>query len=277
LRLIDVKHLGRERVIGCWQVGDLLIDPGPEPSVETVVEALEGEAPRALLLTHIHLDHAGAAGALVRRWPSLEVYVHEAGAPHLADPARLLSSAAKLYGDQMERLWGEVVPVPEQNLRRLSGGESIDGFEVIYTPGHASHHVSFLHGDSGRAFVGDVAGVRIPPAELIQPPTPPPDIDLELWSDSLHRVADWRPESLGITHFGTIEDPGPHLERVGERLTDWAELARRSDRYAFERHVRDEAANATDPETAATYAHALPPEQQWLGLDRYWRKRAAAA
>jgi glyoxylase-like metal-dependent hydrolase (beta-lactamase superfamily II) len=273
LRLIDVKHLGRERVIGCWQVGDLLIDPGPEPSVETLVEALGGEAPRALLLTHIHLDHAGGAGALVRRWPSLDVYVHEVGAPHLADPARLLSSAAKLYGDQMQRLWGEVVPVPEQNLRRLSGGESIDGFEVIYTPGHASHHVSFLHRDSGRAFVGDVAGVRIPPAELIQPPTPPPDIDLELWSDSLHRVAEWKPESLGITHFGTIEDPVLHLERVGERLTDWGELARRSDRYSFERHVRDEASNATDPETAATYAHALPPEQQWLGLDRYWRKR----
>jgi glyoxylase-like metal-dependent hydrolase (beta-lactamase superfamily II) len=272
-RLVDVNHLGRDRVIGCWQVGELLIDPGPESSIETLLEALGSEQPRALLLTHIHLDHAGGTGALVRRWPELEVYVHEIGAPHLADPSKLLRSAAKLYGDEMDRLWGEVVPVPEQNLRPLSGGERIDGFEVAYTPGHASHHVSYLHRDSGQAFVGDIAGVRIPPAELIQPPTPPPDIDLELWRDSLLRVADWEPASLGITHFGTIEDPLPHLERVGERLTDWAEIARRSDRYSFEQHVRDEAANATDAETAATYAHALPPEQQWLGLNRYWETR----
>ena len=277
MRLIDVEHLGRDRVIGCWQVGDLLIDPGPSSSLETLIDALDGEQPRALLLTHIHLDHAGGAGTLVRRWPDLDVYVHEVGAPHLADPAKLLKSAAQLYGDQMERLWGEVVPVPEGNLRPLGGGERIDGFEVIYTPGHASHHVSYLHGDSGRAFVGDVAGVRIPPAQLIQPPTPPPDIDLEAWRDSLVSVGEWKPGSLGITHFDAVLEVEAHLEAVGRRLAEWGELARRLDREAFERHVREEVSAAADEATAATYVQALPPEQQWLGLNRYWEKRGAAA
>jgi glyoxylase-like metal-dependent hydrolase (beta-lactamase superfamily II) len=148
---------------------------------------------------------------------------------------------------------------------------------VIYTPGHASHHVSYLHRDSGRAFVGDVAGVRIPPAELIQPPTPPPDIDLEAWRDSLERVSAWDPQSLGITHFDAVTDPKPHLATVEERLGEWGELAHRLDREAFERHVREEVSAAADEATAATYTQALPPEQQWLGLNRYWEKRDAAA
>src|ERR1700730_14339443 len=153
-------HLGRPRVIGCWQVGDVLIDPGPSSCLPNLLHALDGERPRALLLTHIHLDHAGATGSLVERWPELDVYVHELGAPHLADPSRLLKSAKRLYGDDMDRLWGEVLPVPKRNLRELRGGELLDGdFEVAYTPGHASHHVSFLR--SGTAYVGDVAGVRI--------------------------------------------------------------------------------------------------------------------
>src|SRR5207248_3210254 len=185
VRQIDVKHLGRERVICCWQVGDVLIDPGPEPCADTLVDALGGQAPRALLLTHIHLDHAGAAGALVRRWPDLEIHVHEVGAPHVIDPSKLVASASRLYGDDMERLWGEIVPVPEGNLNVLGGGETIHGFRVAYAPGHASHHVVYLHEDSGWAFVGDVAGVRITPSDLTVAPTPPPDIDLEAWNASL--------------------------------------------------------------------------------------------
>ncbi len=160
--LIDLMHLGRERVIGCWKVGDLLVDPGPASCLHRLLEALGDEQPRALLLTHIHLDHAGAAGSLVARFPELEVYVHERGAPHLADPARLLDSARRLYGKDMDRLWGEVVPVPEDHIHVLHGGERLfdDLFEVVYTPGHASHHVSYLYED-GTAFVGDVGGVRI--------------------------------------------------------------------------------------------------------------------
>src|SRR5271165_4037734 len=149
MRVIDCLHLGRERVIGCWQVGELLIDPGPGSCLPTLLDALGGWRPRALLLTHIHLDHAGASGSLVRRWPDLVVYVHERGAPHMADPARLLDSARRLYGDDMDRLWGEFIAVPPERLRVLRGGERLtvggDEFEVAYTPGHASHHVSYLH------------------------------------------------------------------------------------------------------------------------------------
>jgi len=271
---IDVRHLGRERVICCWRVGDVLVDPGPESSLRTLVEALGGEPPRALLLTHIHLDHAGAAGAIVRRWPEVTVYVHQVGAPHLVDPAKLLASARRLYGDDMERLWGEVAPVPEGNVRALAGGETVEGFRVAYTPGHASHHVSYLHEDSGRAFVGDVAGVKVERGGPVLTPTPPPDIDVEAWNRSLSLVAEWEPASLGITHFGAIERPFEHLAIVRDRLAAWATLARELDGPAFEAHIRQEIAANTDPDTAAAYLQACPPEQQWPGLERYWRRRS---
>ena len=274
MRLIDVRHLGRERVIGCWELDGMLIDPGPTTSMENLIEALGGERPRALLLTHIHLDHAGAAGSLVRRWPELPVYVHGRGARHLADPAKLLASAARLYGDQMERLWGEVAPVPEGNLHPLSGGEEVLGFRVAYTPGHASPHVSYLHPPSGRAFVGDVAAARIRPSELVVPPTPPPDIDLELWEDSIDRILDWEPDSLGITHFGHIDQPEAHLELVRQRLREQAQLARELSADQYERRLREQVSAHADAETAAAIMQAVPPEQQWLGLDRYWAKRA---
>src|SRR5829696_6900161 len=181
VRPIDVMHLGKPHVICCWEVDGWLVDPGPQSCEETLLAAIGGERPNGLLLTHIHFDHAGAAGALVRRWPDLPVYVHERGAPHLADPAKLVASAARLYGgeDGLARLWGEVVPVPEANLRVLQGGESgVEGaFRVEYTPGHASHHVCYLHEASGMAFVGDMAGVRVPPEPFTLAPTPPPDID----------------------------------------------------------------------------------------------------
>lgn len=276
MRLIDVRHLGRERVIGCWVLDGVLIDPGPTSSLENLLEALGGETPRALLLTHVHLDHAGASGTIVRRWPELPVYVHERGARHLADPAKLLASASRLYGDQMERLWGEVAPVPERNLRPLRGGEKLLGFEVAYTPGHASHHVSYLHTDSGRAFVGDTAAVRIPPSDLVLPPTPPPDIDLDLWNRSIDRILEWEPTSLGLTHFGAVEDPGGHLRVVRDRLREQAELARELPAEEFERELRERAMRAADPETVAAMLQAVPPEQQWPGLERYLRSLEAA-
>src|SRR5665811_2629622 len=165
-------------------------------------------------LTHIHLDHAAATGALVRRWPELEVYVHERGAPHLVDPAKLLASAERLYGaENMRRLWGEIVPVPEANVKPLEGGETVQGMRVAYTPGHASHHVCYLHEASGMAFVGDVAAVSVPGTGLVVPPTPPPDIDVERWLDSIGIVEQWQPTRLGLTHFGAIDDPAPHLAR----------------------------------------------------------------
>jgi glyoxylase-like metal-dependent hydrolase (beta-lactamase superfamily II) len=276
VRLIDVRHLGRERVIGCWEIDGVLIDPGPTSSMENLIEALGGESPRALLLTHIHLDHAGASGTMVRRWPELPVYVHEIGARHLADPAKLLASAERLYGDQMERLWGEVAPVPEENLRPLRGGEEVLGFHIAYTPGHASHHVSYFHPASGRAFVGDTAAVRIPPSDFVLPPTPPPDIDLDLWEESIERVLDWRPESLGLTHFGEVSDPEVHFEVVRARLREQAELAGSLGSEEFERRIREQVAEHAEPATAEAMMQAVPPEQQWAGLDRYLSRRQTA-
>jgi len=276
MRVIDVMHLGRPHVIGCWEVDGALVDPGPESSMGTLLEALGGERPRALLLTHIHLDHAAATGALVRRWPELEVYVHERGAPHLIDPSKLLASAERLYGDQMQRLWGEIVPVPEQNVKPLAGGEQVLGMRVAYTPGHASHHVSYLHEDSGTAFTGDVAAVRIPPSNLVVPPTPPPDIDIEAWEESIGIVEGWAPERLALTHFGAVEEPARHLATLRERLREEAFLARDLSEGEYERGYHERLEAAVGPETAAELLQAVPPEYQWRGLDRYWRKRAAA-
>ncbi len=273
MRVIDTMHLGRPHVIGCWQVGEALVDPGPECCVPTLLEALGDERPRALLLTHIHLDHAAATGALVRRWPDLEVYVHERGAPHLADPSKLLASAERLYGDQMERLWGEIVPVPERNLNPLSGGEQVLGMRVAYTPGHASHHVCYLHEESGTAFVGDVAAVSIPGIDLIVPPTPPPDIDIEAWEDSIGIVEGWKPERLALTHFAAIQDPEPHLAKVRERLREEAEAARALSEDDYEhRHRKLVAASSTSDDAAAEMIQCVPPQYQWRGLNRYWNK-----
>ncbi len=239
------------------------------------------EQPRALLLTHIHLDHAAATGALVRRWPDLEVYVHERGAPHLIDPSKLLASAERLYGEEMQRLWGEIVPVPEANVKVLSGGESVLGMRVAYTPGHASHHVCYLHEESGTAFVGDVAACRIPPSELVMPPTPPPDIDIEVWEESLGIVEDWRPQRLALTHFGPIEDPAEHLATVRERLRQEAELARRLSQADYEadlqRRIREQlSGEGHGGETVEEMLQAVPTAYQWPGLDRYWRKKGRA-
>ena len=276
MRLIDVRHLGRPQVIGAWLVGDVVIDPGPTSCVETLLEGLGSERPRALLLTHIHLDHAGASGSLVDRWPELQVYVHERGARHMISPGRLLDSARQLYGEDMDRLWGEMIPVPEENIHVLRGGETLFGgeFEVAYTPGHASHHVSFLH--DGTAFVGDVGGVRIAGSHLTIPPSPPPDIDVEKWHASIERITAWKPRRLVMTHFGVGEDVDAQLAELSERLDDWAARARDQDLDAFVASVRDEVAQHVDAETAVAYEQAAPPEQLYAGLERYWRKRAEA-
>jgi glyoxylase-like metal-dependent hydrolase (beta-lactamase superfamily II) len=271
-RLIDVVHQGTDRVIGAWDVRGMVVDPGPEPCAETLLEGLGGHPPQALLVTHIHLDHSGAAGALVRRFPDLPVYVHERGASHLADPSKLLESAGRLYGDQMEALWGEVVPVPEENLRILEGGEEVHGLRVAYTPGHASHHVSYFDAETGDAFVGDVAGVRITPGYVV-PPTPPPDIDLEAWGESLDSIAAFEPRRLCLTHFGAVDEPGPHLDRVRAELKHLAERAREGDRGAFLAALEAEIEESAAPGDRDRVRLAVPPEHVWLGLERYWAKR----
>jgi glyoxylase-like metal-dependent hydrolase (beta-lactamase superfamily II) len=261
-------------VIGCWAVADgVLVDPGPTSCLETLLGGLNGQAPRALLLTHIHLDHAGASGSLVERWPELEVYVHERGAAHLVDPTRLLESARRLYGEDMDVLWGEMVPVPEANVRVLSGGERLlgDDFEVAYTPGHASHHVSYLH--RGTAFVGDTGGVRIAADGLTIPPTPPPDIDIEAWRDSIERIRAWHPERLAITHFDAYDDVERQLDELSAGLEAWGERARDLSQEEFMTAVREAVAAGAEAELGPAYVQAAPPEQLYAGLERYWRKR----
>jgi glyoxylase-like metal-dependent hydrolase (beta-lactamase superfamily II) len=273
-RAIDVLHLGRDRVICAYEVDGVIVDPGPSSSVETLIDRLGATEPRALLLTHIHLDHAGATGVLCRRYPKLKVYVHEVGAPHLVDPSKLLKSASRLYGDDMWELWGEVAPVPEERITVLKGGETVEGFRVAYTPGHATHHVSYLHEDSGDAYVGDVAGVRIPPYAHTIAPTPPPDIDVEAWLDSLHTLACWSPQSLGLTHFGQVTEVTDHLHRVRAALVTSADRARLDGEERFIATLEEEIGDATDPATVEAFEQAAPPNQLYMGLQRYWRKRA---
>ena len=264
--LIDLRHLGRPRVIGAWLLGEVIVDPGPASCLEQLLAGLGGREPRALALTHIHLDHAGAAGTLAARFPRLEVWVHERGAPHLADPSRLLASAGRLYGDQMERLWGEVLPVPEERLRVLTGGERVGEIEVAYTPGHASHHVAYLHEPTGWAFTGDVAGVRIDGGPTMAP-TPPPDIDLQAWERSLQQLERWSPAALAVTHFGVHRDVAAQLEELRAHLARAGEDAARLDEAGFAQAVRART-GAAGPELAATYEQAMPPAQSYAGLRR---------
>jgi glyoxylase-like metal-dependent hydrolase (beta-lactamase superfamily II) len=269
VRLIDTLHLGREHVIGAWLVDGVLVDPGPASTVDTVLEALGDERPRALALTHIHLDHAGAAGTLVRRWPDVEVWVHEVGAPHLADPERLLRSAARLYGDDMDRLWGETLPVPRENLRVLGSDERLGDFRALATPGHASHHVTYVHEPTGTAFTGDVAGVRIG-AGPVMAPTPPPDVDLDAWERSLRLIEGLRPTAVAPTHFGIHHDVGAQIAGVRAYLAEWGPRARELDSDAWIARWREEVASIGE---SGANQQAMPADQQWAGLDRYWRTR----
>jgi glyoxylase-like metal-dependent hydrolase (beta-lactamase superfamily II) len=278
MRAIDTLHLGRRRWICCWQVGQVLVDPGPTLSLEHVLAELDGWQPQAILLTHIHFDHAGGTGSLMRRFPELEVYVHERGAPHMVNPERLWASASQLYGeDKMLAMWGEFVPVPEDRLHALSGGETLkiggDSFEVAYTPGHAKHHVSYLH--EGTAFVGDVGGVRIEVETPTLPPTPPPDIDVEAWHASLDLIRAWRPERLAITHFGAYEQPEQQLDELSERLDRWAQSARSQDQETWIGTVQDDVRAAVSPEQFDSFMAAVPVDQAYAGLRRYWEKRFA--
>jgi glyoxylase-like metal-dependent hydrolase (beta-lactamase superfamily II) len=290
-QLIDLRHLGREQVIGAWRVGGALIDPGPSSCLETLLPLIEHEPPRAIVLTHIHLDHAGATGSLLRRFPELEVWVHERGARYLIDPSKLLSSATRLYAGAMEQLWGEVLPVPAERVRVLHGGERLGPFRVAYTPGHASHHVSYLHEPSGCAFTGDVAGVRIGSGQVLAP-TPPPDIDLEAWRSSLDVLEGWRARSLAVTHFGAHGDVAEHLASLRTHLEEVEAWAASGDEAEFVARLRARAlggrAGSSDDGgngrgagerggSPSAYAQALPAEQSFQGLQRYLRKRGEGA
>src|SRR5262249_18530660 len=239
-----------------------------------------------ILLTHIHLDHAGATGTLVRENPKLRVFVHEIGAPHMADPAKLVASATRLYGDAMERLWGEIAPVPPEAMITLTGGERLEvggrTLDVAYTPGHASHHVSYLSADSGVAFVGDTAGVRVVPNGFVLPPTPPPDIDLEAWAKSLTTLEGWGAETLLITHFGAASPTRHHLTAMRDHLGLVGRLSKESlavegedasKEAWFVDQVRRELRRTLSDADATTYEISGGFDLNWRGLARYWRKK----
>ncbi|MBS1251423.1 MAG: Hydroxyacylglutathione hydrolase GloC [Anaerolineales bacterium] len=296
IRLIDDQFLGLPHLIGTYVLlGDepALVDPGPSTTIAGLeaglaADGLSFDDIRALLLTHIHLDHAGATGTLVTRYPHLRVYVHQVGAPHVIDPERLIRSATRLYGDDMDRLWGEIRPVPESNVTALSGGETLNlGRRMLHvydTPGHASHHVTYFDPASAAAFVGDVTGVRFPDTNYARPATPPPDIDLEAWHDSLDTLLELDPSQLLLTHFGPGLKPEVHIESFRERLTRWAQVAREGLEDGESESVQInqlrtvaeaelDAANVED-EVKESYELATPIDQSWQGLARYWRKRA---
>ncbi len=273
LRTVDLLHLGRPGAIAAHLFGDVIVDPGAEKTIDRVLEALDGRAPRAVLLTHIHFDHAGGAGALVERFPDLEVWVHELGAPHVSDPARLVASARRVYGDYFEQLWGKVVPVPAANLRVVRGGETDGDWKVAYTPGHAKHHVSYLHRPSRTAFTGDVSGIRIGDGPAF-PPTPPPDIDPPLWHGSLDAIAAWDPARLVYSHFGVSTDPAAHLAGMHEALDAFAEASRTTDAVGFATWIRAWLEARTSADAVDHYYWASPFEGMWGGFDR-WRQTTA--
>jgi glyoxylase-like metal-dependent hydrolase (beta-lactamase superfamily II) len=295
LSYLDLNFLGVPRVIATVILhgpgGAALIDPGPSSTLPALRAGL-GRAGiavadlRAILLTHIHFDHAGASGTLVGENPDLRVYVHEKGAPHMVDPAKLVASATRLYGDDMDRLWGPFHPVPADKLVILTGGERIAAgardLDVAYTPGHASHHVSYFSADAGIAFVGDTAGIRLRPGAFIMPPTPPPDIDLEVWRDSLRRIGDWRAETIFVTHFGPHAAVGAHLTEMVANLELAAALVQTSlaragsdeDREAwFAEEMRRQLRRRMSEADAQAYEVAGRFDLSWRGLARYWRKK----
>ena len=268
LEAIDLQHLGREQSICCYRQGDVIIDPGPQVSSQRVIDALGGEAPRAILLTHIHLDHAAATGALIERWPETEVWVHERGAPHVIDPGRLIASATRIYGDEMERLWGTILPVPAERVRVLAGTEVIGDWKLLYTPGHSGNHIAYLHQPSGTLFSGDVAGVRRLGGPVLAP-TPPPEIDLAGWEQSIEMIESVAPERLAVTHFGVYEDVGEQLAALREDLARAEAWAREvPDAEAYAARQREWLVAAADEQTAAGYFAVMRSQDGYAGLKR---------
>jgi glyoxylase-like metal-dependent hydrolase (beta-lactamase superfamily II) len=273
-RIIDVGYGGKQRAVGAWLVQDTLIDCGSQACIQTLLAGLGDARPHRLLLTHIHFDHAGAAGALAARWPDLEIWVHPLGARHLVDPTRLVDSARRVFGARFEMLVGDVVPVPQANIHLLEDGAQIGDFASAWTPGHARHHVAFLDRRSGVCYPGDVAGVALAPGVVI-PPTPPPDIDLVAWRASLERITAWDPTAFALPHFGAIEDAPAHLRLIADAL-DRHEAWAREGTEIFERELAAWLGERLPPEVAGDYSFVALGAPSAEGLVR-WLERSAQA
>jgi glyoxylase-like metal-dependent hydrolase (beta-lactamase superfamily II) len=297
LILLDLFWLGHPRSIGCVLLRsgstNILIDPGPAICLPALYEGLASlglsiSDVQFILLTHIHLDHAGATGSLLVENPNIQVYVHQRGAPHLIDPQILLKSAERIYGDKMNALFGRFLPVPQSNLQILQGGEKLFFGEtltdVLYTPGHASHHLSYFETSTGTAFVGDTAGISIEGHPFVLPATPPPDIDVDLWDKSLDAIEQLRAKRLCLTHYGFSEQPSKHIASFRLRLRQWSNSVEnilrsgQEDSVAMEEFVQLATTEAAANLPAEDAAHLLFNGHlplSWLGLARYHRKRTA--
>lgn len=291
----DLNFVGQPGIIATGLIhgndGVAIVDPGPTTSLPALEAALRARGfgwpdVRAVLLTHIHLDHAGATGHVMRAAPSARLYVHERGARHMVDPSKLIASATRLYKDDMDRLWGEILPVPVDRVEVLGARNmlSIVGHEIesAWTPGHAWHHVSYHLPSASIAFVGDTAGVCRPSGRVVLPPTPPPDIDLEAWRTSTETILGWNPDVLFLTHFGPQPSARLHLQDLWRRMDDWSRRVRASlatgtsdeeRSEAFTNSVVDELERATSRAEAEAYARAGRFDFSWAGLARYWRAK----
>jgi glyoxylase-like metal-dependent hydrolase (beta-lactamase superfamily II) len=297
--IIDLNFLGVREAVGLYLLEGnselALVDCGPSsclPSLRNFLAArgLTLAGISALLLTHIHFDHAGATGTLVKENPNLKVYVHELGARHLKDPSRLLNSATRLYGDALQKMFGEFLPVPQENIHELIGGESIRAagrkIEVAYTPGHASHHLSYFDQSTGAAFTGDTTGMRLPGYKTVAPLTPPPDIDLAAFTESFAEIERRKPTQLLLPHFGAYNNVGEHLDATREALYSWTERTWTIMKNNPEESARIEKftaraeeefrAQLPNEEIIARYNAVAMPQLSWRGLERYWRKRMDA-
>lgn len=291
---IDLQFRGSRGVIATPILsgadGVTLIDPGPSSCLAALEAGLRDRGMtlrdvRTLLLTHIHLDHAGAAGTIAERVPGVRVFVHERGAPHMIDPSKLLASTTRLWGDRMDSVWGAFQPVPADRVTALTGGERLDvggtGFKVAYTPGHAKHHVSYLDEQTGVAYVGDTGGCRVS-GDYVIAPTPPPDIDVEAWHASLDVIEAWQPVSLFLAHFGSVTPARAHLARFRTTLNSAAQTVREMMKSAgtdeelaqrFAAKMRQDARKELSETEARISELAAPFDQLWQGLARYWTKK----
>lgn len=271
--IIDVKMHGRDSITGAFVVqGErtALVETGPKSCVDHVFGGLRGlgiDSVDDIVVTHIHLDHAGAAGTLARHFPDATVHVHSVGAPHLADPGKLWTSASRIYGDQMEQLWGGIDPIDKDRVRTLEHGDVVDlggrTLSAVETPGHAHHHHSYLDSEDGILYTGDALGVRLPDVGLVRPATAPPEFHLEEAIASTERIRSLGVETLCLTHFG------PHTEGTGvlsvdemcdrsiEALRKWAEWVRGAREKSMD---LDEVAATVAQSARAAYEGQLAPD-----------------
>lgn len=293
---ISLPFQGESDIVGSYLLSGgneiALIDPGPGSVLEAQLAAIleAGFSPSTVthvIVTHIHLDHAGMVGALLRHMPKATVYVHDRGAPHLIDPSKVVASATRIYGERMGELWGRILPVPQERVKVIADGDVLNvagrRLEVHYTPGHAVHHVIFFDVHSGELFAGDAAGVRLQGIDYVRPPTPPPDLDIEAWTTSIDKLKKLRPDVLYLGHFGPTKNVVPHLERLREKLYAWGDFvlhAMRDGKDEAEiiamliKDTTPELQRVTDDaHTLARYDIATNYPMTVQGYMRYWQKK----